>query len=460
MAHKTVASLDAPRYVFQNITDWINQTNLGLGFADLYCHYEYKYNMYIRASPKIFVAYANRKLAANKQTSVLEINDLFKYHHPAYFSTPELKDYVFELDDDGNVDATDTNLLRLVQIRKAYVAAYNEKHKDQLPPFEVDDAIARIIPQTNFLYDSNKNRFNISEYLSAPITLKDDSNSYTSSLLNPGVFNHIVILMMKANNFSDTNIIPSVLLDRYFNGGSPDYLKGRDFKFYLDDNKTQLPVHRDKAHFTYPIFKNLDFTNPFSDKNVQTVIKTIRPDFPKLSVDFSTEINGNNDLTNLAKRYIATYMNQPKTNRKPTALEALNLLYEDGYELPYIPGIGLFWQDTRYLLYYYTIPEDKLSDISLEILDPIRKVKLIFSKLDAIRNFFNKLSDAYGDYSKESILEAKRLARNPAPKVSNLSKYVKPENRRSNRTSSFRSKQSSISKSEQLSSDDSEEEED
>ena len=414
--------ISTPHFVFQNMTDWVNETNLGLGFADLMCHFEEDKRNNKKASPLVFVEYANENLPANESTSIAEIDDLLKYHHPAYFSTPELKDYVFELDDEGNIDATDVNLVRLVEIRQAYVAAYNEKNENPLDSFGVEDAIARLVPQTNFLYDSNGNEFKISDYLSGTVMIQ--GKSYTSAILDSGLVVTIASLMTKANYvFLPNRLYPLELLNRWFNGGSPDYLQGRDFRFYLDG----------KVQFGYPILKKLNFTEPFSRKNVETVMETIRPDYPKLSVEPSARNANLDKLTRLARRYIASYMNKPGTNRKLTALEALNILpglrgtplkvYNEGKSFTFFGFQSLFSN--------YIIPDDKLDNVSLEMFSKGRKI-VVKRRLSDINEYFRTLAVVYNAYKLEvrtKMIEESEMSNVTRPLIVRPSRTSSPSRR-------------------------------
>lgn len=379
MADEKELDPHAPRFIFQNLCDWMNETNLGNGIADLMCYFD----RYGNAKPGIFVEYTNENLDPNYLTSIGEINELLKYHHPGYFTTRKLKDYVFELDEEGNVDPTDINLLRIVEIRQAYIATYNSRHKDQLAPFEVKDAIKSLIPQTNSFYDPGGIKFNVSDFLSAKVMLKNSFKEYTSSIVNVGLILYVGALMRSSNNLGRTPNLPIELLDRYFNGGTPDYLEGRDCKFYLDD----------KVQFGYPEFKKFNFTVPISSRNLEIVTEYIRPDFSNLSMT---------KLKELARRYILMYMNKPKTNKKLTPLEALNVYYKETGRpnQSYIPDVGLSFSSLSNLLMFYAIPEDMLSNTSKEFLDPTNQ--RVRDRLEIIGAYFSKLTNVYDAYAEAS----------------------------------------------------------
>lgn len=387
MTEQILHDLKVPYYVFQNIHDWINGVNLGNGLAELMCHYMTNTQL----NPEIFVKYANSQDA---DTSIKEIYNLLKYHHPGYFSSDRVQKYIFKLDKNGNIDVTDKNLLRIIEIRNAYVEAFNLLSEEKLGELTIEDAIANIVPQAATLIYSDDS-FTVNELLDTTVMLKDDTREYTTSLLTTSLFGNIAKQMIQANflKLSSRSEIQTNLLAKYFNRGDDEYLPGKNCRFYLD-GKVQSNNYN-------PQLSKLNFAKPYSSINIARVKEFIRPDFPSLQ-----EEKKERKLEYLAKRYTTMYIKDSETNMSLTPFKGLNKLgvstnpkIIDPTMMPYDPDRGFSILGFKPLLQFYTIPKDMVNDSSNEILDSnySGNVNLI-NKFIVTNRYFSNLMSTYRAY--------------------------------------------------------------
>src|SRR5579871_1320706 len=129
---RKIATLNQLHFYFQNLRDFINNVNLGNGLAPLFMHYTPTKVANIlshKPDPKMFVSMANQNLPYNNQTDLQEVRNLLRTYHPRYEAPSNLRNYTFDLDEEGDIDPDGPYFRRILQIRNAYVKTFNAQAK-------------------------------------------------------------------------------------------------------------------------------------------------------------------------------------------------------------------------------------------------------------------------------------------------------------------------------------------
>ena len=429
-------------YTFDNVHDFLDEVNVGNGLADLLCHYvEEKIpggKVRLTLEPEYFVDFANYSLPADEQTSLEEIQTLLKYHHPKYRSQGEARNLVFSLDEKGNISQEDPILLRIIQIRNAYITETTDRYAeiDETKILTIDKALRSVVPQHTPLirvkskWEKKDDVFNVSDILNTHTALRDDpTGKYSTSYINVPFMNIFVQLLAFANDLYNTHTfkiennkeggeskeeeeseeeeeveefvvdaeyIKTDLLDKYFNAkpGSK-YFQGEDTKFYLNGE----PFCDYKE-----IDKNLNLTA--RDKDNESIKAAVRQilgdDFPTLT---------GSEKNKLIERYILMYAKKPRTQKYYTALELLN--YIDNYvDVPlYMPfskddGYGIYPDFVAELALLYKIPLDCLSKKDRDLLDvntdgkTSQEKHILHQRFDHVYKYFHSLLNVHQVYYK------------------------------------------------------------
>jgi hypothetical protein len=271
-------------FLFQNITDWINQTNMGSGLTSLMCHM--KKNESKSKNPKrkdflpdipAFIERANKNLET--ETTFEEIFDL-NFTHMA--GTPDMTfiegedvssdEYHFTASKSGNgVSKNDERLNRIMAIRNAYVNAYNEEEHDKdlpakLMELTLEDANNLVVPQRAIITTESGEELNVADIFNYPITTVDGAEHKVAAITS-SMSTTIITLMGNANRIHDkkqTGLLHYDLFSKFFNGSDETYAPGANVGFWLNNTNQNFGISKkatDKKSLTDAInkeFKDAD----------------------------------------------------------------------------------------------------------------------------------------------------------------------------------------------------------
>jgi hypothetical protein len=372
-------------YTYDNLHDLLNEINLGNGLAYL-LRYHSNSNSSLSHMIYVFIEYANQKL--RKETSTKEINTLLKYHHPKYRCSDEVKDYLFQLDEKGNISLKDPNLKRIVQIRNAYVITYNTMNQKKLPLLTVKEAREKVVFQ-KLILENSYGSFEVLDIISTDVMLKDDTKEYNSSLISGPFLQTIICLIAFTNHLyydRREGLFKAKLLDKYFNNKNEDYPQGSEVGFYLGNRRRSY----------YPKISRMNFTSSPWETIVKKTSGIIRKDFSNLDVKKPGE--NISELELLAENYAVMHM---------PGLTFFESCFRNGFLSIYLKEesnkpsllktcLAYFWNA------YYRIPENLLNDKYKSLLDPkYRDNKIIREKIRTIIRHMVDISAIYDIYGKE-----------------------------------------------------------
>ncbi len=420
--HKQSAQhLIEPFFVTDNIHDWIGDTNMGNGLADLLVHYlpgrtkasefegqDHAGTLKDKYDADEFIKLANTKLG-KKKTNKDELSDLIYTHHPGYVASEDVEQMVFELDDANLVKPEDASIVRIVQIHNAYADAFNEKYgltkgnPGFKPRVTAEQAAANAVPQTAVVPYAD-GTVNVDDVLNLEITVQnpynvDEQVTYRTSAINSGMNTTILTVMSNANKLSEPEngrLIHYDLFERYFNGADDNYPQGKNTGLWFDGH-------------------DLTFT-PGGGKTVkaETVARELRDShiFPHLASKSKSKTQAA-QIEAFANRVSNVYSKKPMT-----AFELMNHDYSASKEKaveegkmeeekveegrPYVQKEGnepygmRNFSGTK-ICFMFKVPEDYLTDDARAILaDDDFKAKVL-----GVQRYLSKLNASYSAYLRE-----------------------------------------------------------
>lgn len=385
-------STNAIYFVYDNVHDCINEVNLGNGLADLLCHYDEDKEL----DPDKFIEYANKEL--EEATSLGEVKTLLCYHHPRYRSIGPIAQLVFHTDISGKISETDPKLLRIIQIRNAYVKAYNDDTDQDEKELTIHQAIDGVTPQLKSLKDEN-GIFKVSDILDISISIRDDDRKgYPTSAIDNFTALIIGILMAEVNNLYNTltvkdielgkeidlRLIKSDLLDKYFNRDK-SYYQSKDTKFYLGG----------LLQCEHPAIGELTLTDLKDKGIVAAAIEIIQSDFPN---ENNIKKLARRCMTMYAKHTIKSLAYDRRIQEPYSALEVLNLqLGKSQLANKFFPkqkekAYGIVPDAFLDLVQLYEIPIDCLNESDKNLLNfNTPNGKKLVEQVEAMREYLNNL---------------------------------------------------------------------
>jgi hypothetical protein len=454
-------------FVFQNIHDWIQNTNMGNGFVSKLTHIDIKETVAKKPkkvhvpNPKTFINYANRRLPADRKTDLAELLNLIYMHNPGdkqkYVSGRDVAAAEFRTDGKGNVDPSpqaNPRLDRMVEIQNAYADYFNgtrRQGEDQIPVYSLQEAAAMATPQKariEFIAPESdaKNApkraygFDTNEVFNAPVTLSD-GQQYVSSAVSSGMCTVILALMANANKLQDAKLSGFLhydIFEKYFHEdykkqGQPGYYEpGTNVGFYLDGQYQSLGLNLSAAYKDAdPVTAVADVVGrAFQHVNSNSKSKSTDSSLTKLTNQL-IEANSANPRTPF--EYINKQESEEKRQKRlekarregkpapPRSDEDKSFIPKDNK----VDGYGIKGYAATQMAYLFKIPMDALAPESQADLGEFKDrrpneplaITDLHRKADATRMFLTSVNDVYTSYTKFDKQERDKAAKASAAKT-------------------------------------------
>ena len=423
-------------FVFQNVGDWINQINMGNGLTSLMCHMKKNpsktKDQKSTDNPKIkaylpdintFIEMANKKLPDDAQTKFSEIYALNFIHAPGFIEGEAVSKDSYHFAMSGDMaDPTDTNLMRMMEIRNAYVAAHNEDSKEQLPELTTGEVARMAIPQRATL--GGKKGVKVAEIFNYPITTIDGAEHKVASI-NSSMSTTIMTLMGHANKLHDANesaLLHYDLFEKFFNGSDASYAPGASVGFWLGNTNQSFGMSK----------KGLNSTNM---EDVAAVVLAQYPGMEAKNVDSLAE----RILASRGKVRTAFSMIKAGGKNKKKKMKAdsesktkTKVSFKERGSEGSAYGIKSF--TATQLSHLYKIPQEFLSPESRRLVTKKTEENAeISKKIAVVQTYLTSINDIFYTYSKKHKAEKASKMKKAEKESGSKKKKSKKEKKREKR---------------------------